>query len=232
MKISCIIIDDQPNALSLLEEYVNKMPSLMLKGKFFDAIEAIGYLKKEHTDLIFSDINMPLLTGLELAEILPRDQKFIFTTAFAEHALNSFSYYVIDYLLKPITFKRFVQAVNKVEVLLASGTGNIEQKNTIVFAKSGKKIVRIDFDEVLYIKGEKEYVSIHLENDRLLVYKRMKEMEALLPSCFKRIHISYIINVNYIRKVEMNHVLVGAENIPISIYFREPFLQFLNEKMM
>jgi two-component system, LytTR family, response regulator len=232
MRISCIIIDDQPNALSLMEEYITKMPSLLLKGIFFDAIDALEFLKKERIDLIFSDINMPLLTGLELADILPRNQKFIFTTAFAEHALNSFSYYVIDYLLKPITFKRFVQAVNKVETLLASGINNGEQQKTVVFAKSGKKIVRIDFDEVLYIKGEKEYISFHFKNERLLVYKRMKDMEVLLPAHFKRIHTSYIINVNHIQKVEMNHVLVGAENIPVSIYFRDSFLRFLNEKMM
>lgn len=176
MKISCIIIDDEPNALSLIEGYITKMPLLLLRGKFFDAIEALEFLKKQPVDLIFTDINMPMLSGLELAEILPANQKFIFTTAFAEHALNSFSYYVIDYLLKPITFKRFIQAVNKAETLMAANTDGAEQPKTVVFVKSGKKIVKIDFDEVLYIKGEKEYVSIHFKNERLLVYKRMKDI--------------------------------------------------------
>ena len=117
MKISCIIIDDEPNALALLEGYIEKIPSLELKGKFFDGVEALEFLKKLPVDVIITDIQMPLLTGFELADILPRNQKFVFITAYAEHALNSFSFHVIDYLLKPITFKRFSQAVFKMEAL-------------------------------------------------------------------------------------------------------------------
>src|ERR1700761_1291424 len=106
MKISCIIIDDEPNALNLISEYMEKYRSLDVKGKFFDALEALEFLKNNLVDVIFTDINMPLLSGLELAEILPPNQRFIFITAFAEHALASFNYHVIDYLLKPISFKR------------------------------------------------------------------------------------------------------------------------------
>jgi two-component system LytT family response regulator len=233
MKISCIIIDDEPNALSLLEGYIAKIPSLNLMGKFFDALDALEYLKKAHVDLIFTDINMPMLNGLELADILPGNQRFIFTTAYAEHALNSFSYHVIDYLLKPITFKRFIQATNKAEALGftdASPAGSAEKPKTVMFAKSGKQVVKIDFDDIQFIKGEKEYISLHFKNERLLIYKRMKEMEALLPPYFKRIHTSYIVNVNYITKVEMNHVLIAGESIAISENYREAFIKFLNEK--
>ena len=232
MKISCIIIDDEPNALSLLEGYIKKIPLLQIKGKFFDALDALDFLKKENVDLIFTDINMPLLSGLELAEILPGHQKFVFTTAFSEHALKSFSYHVIDYLLKPISFKRFIQAVNKTEALLESGANNAEQNGKVFFAKSGKQIVKIDFDEVYYLKGEKEYVSIHFKNERLLVYKRMKDMESILPLHFKRIHTSYIINTNLMQKIQMNHVLIGDANIPVTENYRDSFLQFLNKKML
>jgi two-component system LytT family response regulator len=156
MKISCIIIDDEPNALRLLEGHISKIPYLHLKGSFFDALEALEFLKKNPVDLIFTDINMPLLTGLELADILPASQKFIFTTAFTEHALSSFSYYVIDYLLKPISFKRFIQAVNKAEAVTPADiniSDTNHQQKTTVFAKSGKQIIKIDFNDVLYIKG-------------------------------------------------------------------------------
>jgi two-component system LytT family response regulator len=230
MKISCIIIDDEPHALSLLEGYIIKMPFVDLKGKFFDAIDALEFLKKENADLIFTDINMPTLSGLELADVLPGNQKFIFTTAFAEHALTSFSYNVIDYLLKPIIFKRFIQAVNKAEAMMISGMNSTEHPNNIVFVKSGKKIVKIDFSEVFYLKGEKEYISLQFKNEKLLVYKRMKEMELILPGYFKRIHNSYIINTNLMKKIEMNHVLIGDLTIPIGENYRDNFLKFLGER--
>jgi two-component system LytT family response regulator len=233
MKISCIIIDDEPHALSLLEDHIIRIPSLELRGKFFDAVEALEFLKKTPVDLIFTDIHMPMLTGLELAEILPADQKFIFTTAYAEHALNSFSYHVIDYLLKPITFKRFIQAINKAESMSffeANSSENSEKPKMVMFVKSGKQVVKVDFSDILFIKGEKEYVSLHFKNEKLLIYKRMKEMENLLPVHFKRIHTSYIVNINYIRKIEMNHVFVGEVNIPISENYRDDFLKFLNEQ--
>ncbi|MHA4811888.1 LytR/AlgR family response regulator transcription factor [Flavitalea flava] len=237
MKISCIVIDDEPNALHLLEGYIGQMPSLLLKGVFYDAVDALAFLKNEPVDLIFTDINMPLLTGLELADILPGHQKIVFTTAFAEHALTSFSYHVIDFLLKPISFKRFIQAVQKAEILMPPQIDlppNPEQQKAIVFAKSGKQIIKIDFTTVLFIKGEKEYVSIHFKNERLLIYKRMKDMEALLfPLQFRRVHASYIINTNYIQKVEAYQVLMSnAAQIPISKNYWDGFQQFLKEKII
>ena len=230
MKISCIIIDDEPNAVNLLEGYILKMPSLELKGKFYDAIDALEFLKRENADLIFTDIHMPTLSGLELADVLPGNQKFIFTTAYAEHALTSFSYNVIDYLLKPIIFKRFILTVNKAEAMMASGVNGAEPPNQVVFVKSGKKIVKIDFSEVFYLKGEKEYISFQFKNERLLVYKRMKDMESILPGYFIRIHHSYIINTNLIKKIEMNHVLIGDLTIPVGENYRESFLKFLSER--
>lgn len=235
MKISCIIIDDEPNALALLEGYIEKIPSLELKGKFYDGVEALEFLKKHSIDVIITDIQMPLLTGFELADILPRNQKFVFVTAYAEHALNSFSFHVIDYLLKPITFKRFSQAVFKIEALAGIETiapATPTSHETFLFAKSGRQIVKINFDDILYIKGEKEYVNIQLKNEKLLIYKRMKEMEALLPAQFKRVHISYIVNTQHIQKVVMNQVQIGNAKIPVSDTYRDAFMRYLDEKMM
>jgi two-component system LytT family response regulator len=235
MKISCIIIDDEPNALSLLEGYILKTPSLNLKGKFFDALDALEFLRKDNVDLIFTDINMPELTGLELAEILPGNQKLIFTTAHAEFALTSFSYHVIDYLLKPITFKRFLISINKAGKMGFTDLNVVESAaefQAVMFAKSGKQVVKIDFKDIIFIKGEKEYVSLHFKNDRLLIYKRMKDMEAILPVHFKRIHTSYIVNLHFIHKIEMNHVLIGEESLPISESYRGSFLRFLNKRII
>lgn len=235
MNISCIIIDDEPNALALLEGYIEKIPSLELKGKFFDGVEALEFLKKHSIDVIITDIQMPLLTGFELADILPRNQKFVFITAYAEHALNSFSFHVIDYLLKPITFKRFSQAVFKIEALtgaeIITPIANLPQE-TFLFAKSGRQIVKINFDDILFIKGEKEYVNIQLKNEKLLIYKRMKEMETLLPQQFKRVHISYIVNTQHIQKVVMNQVQIGNVKIPVSDTYRDAFMLYLEGRMM
>lgn len=235
MKISCIIIDDEPNALALLEGYIEKIPSLELKGKFYDGVEALEFLKKRSIDVIITDIQMPLLTGFELADILPRNQKFVFVTAYAEHALNSFSFHVIDYMLKPITFKRFSQAVFKIEALAGAETiapATATSQEAFLFAKSGRQIVKINFDDILYIKGEKEYVNIQLKTEKLLIYKRMKEMEVLLPVQFKRVHISYIVNTQHIQKVVMNHVQIGNTKIPVSDTYRDAFMRYLDEKMM
>lgn len=237
MKISCIIIDDEPNALALLESYIEKTPSLEVKGKFYDGAEALDFLKKNEVDIIFSDIQMPLLNGFELADILPRSQKFVFITAYAEHALNSFSFHVVDYLLKPISFKRFSQAVFKIESITNAETTAAQpvadvQPQPFLFAKSGRQIVKVNFDDILFIKGEREYVNLQLRNEKLLIYKRMKEMETLLPPQFKRVHISYIVNTQHIQKVVMNHVQVGNTSIPISDTYRDAFMRFLEEKMM
>jgi DNA-binding LytR/AlgR family response regulator len=235
MKISCIIIDDEPNALALLEGYIAKIPSLELKGKFFDGVEALEFLKRHKVDVIFTDIQMPLLTGFELADILPGNQKFVFITAYAEHALNSFSFHVIDYLLKPITFKRFSQAVFKIEGTTGNepGTENMQKTpDKFLFAKSGRQIIKINFDDILFIKGEKEYVNIQMHNEKLLIYKRMKEMETLLPAQFRRVHISYIVNTQHIQKVVMNQVMLANTKIPVSDTYKDAFLRFLDDKMM
>jgi DNA-binding LytR/AlgR family response regulator len=230
MPISCIIIDDEPNALHLLEEYIGKIPSLRLKGKFFDALESLEFLRTEQVDLIFTDINMPGLSGLELAEVLPPKQKIIFTTAFAEHALASFRYHVIDYLLKPISLRRFIQTVNKAESMMVpkDSTSESPQSRDLAFVKSGRQIVRVDFRDTLYIKGEREYIGIYSRTDRVLVYKRLKDVESLLPDYFIRIHLSYIVNTRHVLKFESNHVFVGEVHLPLGDTYRDAFMNFLN----
>ena len=230
MKTTCIIIDDEPNALKLIKGYISDTSSLQLQGQFFDALEALEFLKYHTVDIIFTDINMPLLSGLELADILPKDQRFIFTTAYEEYALNSFNYHVIDYLMKPFTFNRFTSAVNKIALIKEENSAPSD--NNSIYVKSSGRFVKINFDEIRYVKGEKEYASLHFENERLLIYKRMKEMESLLPENFKRVHLSYIVNTDYLKKVAPKHIYAGDVKIPVSKPYRCSLQNFLNEQTL
>lgn len=229
MKISCIVIDDEPNAVHLLQDYIAKTPLLEIKGAFFDAMDALTYLRQNQAvDIIFTDINMPVLSGMDLAELLPRSQKIIFTTAYSEHALPSFSFYVIDYLLKPISFKRFNQAIAKLEGHLTTLAPTKEPpKNDFIFIKNGKETIKILFDEISYVSGAKEYVNLHKEKSNVLMYKRMKEMEKLLPPHFIRVHHSYIINTKYLDKIAKTSVIIGKNTIPVSDGYKAKLLAFM-----
>ncbi|WP_315821854.1 LytTR family DNA-binding domain-containing protein [Paraflavitalea speifideaquila] len=235
MTINCLVIDDEPYAVNLLEEYIHQVPYLQLMHKCYNALEALNYLKQGRPDLIFLDINMPHLSGMQVATLLPADQPFIFTTAYAEFAVDSYEKNAIDYLLKPITFERFLRAVNKVAKLstapatLSSGTTAGTQK---LFLKTGKAIVQVDYDDVLLIEGLKDYVVFHTKEGKHVVYKRMKDLEETLPANFSRVHLSYIINRHHIRRIEDNHVFIGAERIPVSEKYREVFLSRINKGLL
>lgn len=234
-KISCLIIEDEPPAMQLLEDYIRKLPMLELKGKFYDAIEALEYLKKQPADIIFLDINLPGLSGLELAELIPKDQKIIFTTAYAEHALDSFSFHVIDYLLKPVSFKRFLQAIQKLQLHVSpSPVKEIQsaKQDELLFIKTGRTVIRIQFSDIIYIEAHKEYLCIHTGRQKHLVYKRMKEMAASLPDSFVRIHNSYIVNLRHVQKLGQQLVEVGGRELPVSAGYKEAFQQHIQQHMM
>ncbi|SEN00976.1 DNA-binding response regulator, LytR/AlgR family [Mucilaginibacter gossypiicola] len=230
MKISCIIIDDEPNALKLLASYIEKAPTLFLMGQFFDALEAMEFLKGQQVDVIFTDINMPMISGLQLASCLPKRQKFIFTTAYAEYALDSFNYQVVDYLLKPIEFERFLEAVDKVTAPHGSHSDktNRQGEREHIFVKSSGKLLKIYLADIRYIRGEREYVGLYMGESRHLVYKRMKEIELLLPDNFKRIHLSYIINTLHIQEISSGEVVIAGISLPIGSTYREAFNRYLN----
>lgn len=232
--ITCLIVDDEPNAVQLLEDHVNKVPFLQLLQKCYDAFEALEFLKTHRADLIFLDINMPQLTGMELAAILSKEQRIIFTTAYSEYALEGYEYNAIDYLLKPITFKRFMQAIQKVQALTPSTTETLPEapETPYMFVKSGKQIVKVAYHDILYLEAVKEYVCLYTATGKLLVYKRMKELEESLPGNFSRIHLSYIINRDHIQRIEDNHVLIDTARIPISEKYRSGFLQQVNKRLL
>ena len=182
-KINCLIIDDEPNAVQLLQDYISKVPYLALKGTCFDALEALEFLSHTQTDIIFLDINMPDLSGMELMNMLPREQKVIFTTAYSEYAIQSYEYNAVDYLLKPISFKRFMMAVGKA----ASSLPAPAQEEEYLFVRTDKKMIRVNVRDILYFEALKEYVCIHTKTQKIITYKRMKELLDKLPGHFTRI---------------------------------------------
>lgn len=227
-KISCLIVEDEPNAGQLLQDYIAKVPYLALKGTCFDALEALEFLGRTQADLVFLDINMPDVTGMELIHMLPKDQKIIFTTAYSDYAIQSYEYNAVDYLLKPITFKRFLMAVQKAAQMI----GEEKTVDEYLFARSDKKMIRVNIRDIIYFEALKEYVCIHTRNQRIITYKRMKELLEKLPGQFTRIHNSYIINGDHITRVEGNYVLVGDKNLPIGISYRDAFAEFIQQRAL
>jgi len=232
LKLDCLVIDDEPNAVQLLEDYIGKIPYLTLKGKCFDAMEALEFLEHSRVDLIFLDINMPRLSGMELAHLLPRHQKIIFTTAYSEYAIESYEYNVIDYLLKPITFKRFLKAIEKTEQIIHDQLPLPPPAEDYIFVKSDKKMIRITLRDILYFEAVKEYIYVHMDNQKILIYKRMKDLADKLPADFIRVHNSYIINCKHIGRIEGNFVLIKGASIPLGISYKEPFLQFIRTRAL
>jgi len=235
MNLRCIIIDDEPNAVNLLEVLIAQTTQWQLLGKCYNALEALDFLKTHTVDFIFLDINMPHLTGIELAGLLPKETKIVFTTAYAEHAAESYTYQTIDYLLKPITLKRFLAATQKIEASFGKqmATEKLQAKPDAgyFFVKSGKTLRRILLDEILYFEGEKEYVRLVTCTEELLIYRRLKEIEKQLQPPFVRVHNSYIVNTRLLSKVQDNHIYTGSKQIPVSEKFREGFMAVIKQRI-
>ena len=227
-----MIVEDEPHAMQLLEDHIAKTALLDLRTSCYDAGEALSFLATHMVDVIFLDINMPLLSGLEMAAMIAPDQKIIFTTAYSDYALDSFEFHVIDYLLKPVTFRRFMQAVSKLRTSLPAGdNSNIitevipeETGADHMFVKSGRQLHKIQFGEIRYIEAMKEYLRIDTGKEKLLVYKRMKEMALSLPASFVRVHNSYIVNMQHVSSADAASVTVAGTVLPVSAGYRDAFM--------
>jgi two-component system LytT family response regulator len=235
MNLSCIIIDDEPNAVNLLEILIQQTTKWTLLTKCYDALEALAFLKENKADFIFLDINMPQLSGIELAALLPKETKIVFTTAYSEYAAESYSFQTIDYLLKPITLKRFLTAMQKVELYFSNHepgdkVHGVADKEYF-FVKSGKVLRKILMGEILYFEGEKEYVRLVTGNEQLLIYRRVKDIEEQLASPFVRVHNSYIVNTKQLNKIQDNHIYIGDKQIPISEKFRDKFMTVIQQRI-
>lgn len=233
MNLSCIIIDDEPDAIALLELLIRESTTWVLKAKCYDALEALAFLKINQVDFVFLDINMPKLTGMELAALLPPQTRIVFTTAYSEYAVESYAFQTIDYLLKPVTLKRFLASVQKIEQHfvkpVAGHPAAAEPVQEFFFVKSGKTFRKILLKEILYFEGEKDYVRLVTEQEQILIYRRLKDIEEQLKSPFVRVHHSYIINYEQLRKLEDNHIDIADQRIPVSEKFRERFMELIHK---
>jgi two-component system, LytTR family, response regulator len=231
-----MIVEDEPHAMLLLQDYIRKVPYLELLGSFYDAMAALEFLHNHQPDVIFLDINMPGISGIEMAALLPREQKIIFTTAYSEFALDSFDYHAVDYLLKPISFKRFIKAIEKLQVYVTKSVTDISpsketESQDFLFVKSGKQIHRIAYTSILYLEAVKEYIAIHTEKEKILVYKRMKDVAAVLPDAFVRIHNSYIINTSHITQIHSGQVHLHQIVLPVSSGYRSLFQAKISSRL-
>ncbi len=232
MNLSCAIVDDEPLALDLLESYVKKTPFLELKGKFSSAVQAMKELPGKDIDLLFLDIQMPELNGLEFSKMVDAHTRIVFTTAFGQYAIDGYKVNALDYLLKPISYVDFLQAANKAVKwfeLLQQPKEEIQS----IFVKSDYKLVQIELNKILYIEGLKDYIKIYEEDSPkpILSLMSMKAMEELLPtSRFMRVHRSYIVQKDKIRIVDRGRIIFGKNYIPISDSYKATFQAFLEER--
>ena len=234
--LSCLVVDDEPLALELMEAYVKRTTFLELKGSFSNALETLTTLEKEPVDLVFLDIQMPDLSGLELSRLISDEVKIIFTTAFEQYALEGFKVDALDYLLKPICYPEFLRAAQKAlhwkEMQSAASASRKEDED--IFIRSGSKLVRIHLHDILYIEGMQDYVKIYLSGQSAPVVAlfNMKSFEEMLSLPFMRIHRSYIINLDKVTMVERNRVFVGDTYVSVSDSYREQFLEQINRRIL
>lgn len=235
MVLKCCIIDDEPLAQDLLESYVEKTPFLTLCGKYAGALCAMKEQETfEDIDLLFLDIQMPELNGMEFSRIVGDKVRIVFTTAFQEYALDSYKVNALDYLLKPISYPDFLQAANKaLQWFEMRRKAPVKEEVESIFVKTDYKLVQIGLRNILYVEGLKDYVKIYIENEQQPVVSlmSMKAMEELLPTGrFIRVHRSFIVQADKIKVIERNRIVFGKEYIPVSDSYKDKFMEFLNKR--
>lgn len=242
MKINCIAVDDEFLALKKIQRFAEKIDYLNLLGTFDNALSTFTFLRKNKVDLIFLDIQMDEFTGIQLLETLKDPPYVILTTAYDEYALKAYELDVIDYLLKPIPFERFVKAAEKVHArflnnhnhpppLTANVPGTPNNQAEFTFIKSGNKTIKVYFNKILYIEGQRDYLQIHTEDSKIMTLLNFKKMQELLdPQRFIRVHKSYVISVDKIDYIENNAIRIKNKLIPVSNTYKVAFFSLLNKK--
>jgi len=234
-KIKCILVDDEPMARTILESYIAKIESIELVKSCKNGTEAFAVIHSENIDLIFLDINMPEISGLTLAKSISNQTKVIFITAYREYAIDGFDLKAVDYLLKPISFERFLQAVQKYmdvnSIKNAEPTEkSSEEKNDFIFVRSDRKMVKINFDDILFIESLSDYIKIHTSDKIIVTRETITNVEEKLPnSNFLRTHRSYIISINKIDSYTNEFIEINKNALPISRSYKENVLKKLTE---
>jgi two-component system, LytTR family, response regulator len=240
LKLNCVIVDDEPLARKLIADYVQKVPSLHLVESCSGPIAAMEVLRTHKVDLLFLDVQMPEVTGITLLKSLHKKPLVILTTAYSEYALQGYELDVVDYLLKPITFDRFLMAVDKA-AQRAAGPAPVpvperpvvEQQQPFVFVKDGTKLVKVWLRDILFVEGLKDYVTIHTPTQKIISLQRLKALEAQLPAeKFIRIHNSYIVAIEAIDVVHKGEVQIGDKFLPVGETYRKSFKDAIDRKQM
>lgn len=237
-KIRCIVVDDEPLAVEMLAAFIRKTPSLELTATFTDPVLALSAIGEEKPDLVFLDIQMPDLNGLELSRLLPQDTRVIFTTAFRQYAFESYEVEALDYLLKPIRYQKFIESVSKAERWMEIRQASVrpERNRRFAFIKTDGEYRNIDFDQILYVEGMKDYVLIHLESETepIVTHMTMKAIEEKLPSdMFMRVHRSYIVALDKITAIDScEDILIDRISVPVSDSYRKDIERYVKENLL
>ncbi len=233
MKIKALIVDDEPLAQNVIQQYAQKLPDLIIAGTCNDAICANKVIQETPVDLLFLDINMPKLSGISFLKNLNNPPLVIFTTAYSEYALEGFELNAVDYLKKPFSFERFCKAYFRAEELLLLKQNKTVPENShpqqdFLFIKSDKKTIKVKFSEIFYIEGLGDYIKLHLSDKKIVTNLSMKKIIELLPkNLFYRVHKSFIISLDKIESVEGNMVKINSMKLPIGNSYRQDFMQFV-----
>jgi two-component system LytT family response regulator len=239
--IRCLIVDDEPLALHILEDYMSKIPFLQLVKATTNPIEALTLVQEKSVDLVFLDVQMPELTGIQFLRIANGKAKVILTTAYPQYALEGYELDVIDYLLKPIAFDRFFKAVQKAQAVLQPAAKPVQAEpahqpqqdflSDFIFVKTEHKIQKVYLNDILFIEGLKDYISIFTSAERIITLQNMKKMEDALPEKhFIRVHKSYIVSINKIDSIERSRIFMGDKIIPVGDTYREEFFKIVDGK--
>lgn len=229
MKINCIAIEDEPIALKKITDFINQVDYLYLLKGFDNAIDAHGFIKQNDVDLIFLDIRMKSLSGIQFLESVKPEAKIIITSAYGEYALQAYEFDVADYLLKPFSFERFLKSAEKVYEQLKNT--DIRSSKEFIFVKTEYRIEKVRLDEILFIQGMKDYLQIHTRKKRIMTLQTFKNMiEILSENDFQRVHNSYIVSISKIDHIEKNRIYIGNTIIPISDSYKKSFYKLLNDK--
>lgn len=224
--LTAIAIDDEPMALEVIKSHASKVPFLSMENTFTNAIKALEFLKDKPVNLIFLDIKMPDISGMELATLLPKETMVIFTTAYSEHAVKSFELDAIDYLLKPFNLSRFLKSCQKAQELYELKNGSKTSQSS-VFIKTGFEQIKINFEDLIFCEANGNYVNFHLEEKKVLSRMTLAETEKLLPSYFVKTHRSFLVNLHKIDKVEKHQVIVLGKSVPVSTSYYDDLLEKL-----
>jgi DNA-binding LytR/AlgR family response regulator len=229
--MTCIIVDDEPNAIEVLKKYTEQVPLLTLKGTFRNPVKALSFLQGQAIDLMFLDINMPHLSGIQVLQSLTDHPMVIFTTAYSTYAVESYDWNAIDYLVKPIAFERFFKAVTKAHEHLGMAPANLESPEPYVLLKSGSQTHRVKWGDILFIAKASNYLEVQTTEKKILIRANMNSIFSWLPQkLFCRIHKSYVVNLKHVSLIETHQIKVNKSTIPLGASYRDDFLKRLETK--